>query len=248
MTNAIEIRDLSLGRQPRRLNKTELDISSGEYFGLVGMNGAGKTSLIKCLLNFCHPDSGEITIFGQPAKAVTARAEVAYLPERFQAAEHLHGERFLRRMMQLYQVSYQRDAVLELFDVLSLTPSALSLPLGKHSKGMAQKIGLIACLLSGRKLLILDEPMSGLDPYARVKLKTLLQTRRQAQTPTPTLVLSSHMLVDVETLCDRIAILHRGELQFVGSPADCLLRFAADSLENAYMNCISAIGLHHEPS
>jgi len=245
LTSAIAINDVTLGKPTRRLSAVSLKIAAGEYFGLVGMNGAGKTSLIKCILDFCAPEEGEITIFGQPATKVVARAPAAYLPERFQAAAHLRGEQFLKRMMQLYQVPYRQEEALELFDILSLAPGALTLPLGKHSKGMAQKIGLVACLLSGRELLILDEPMSGLDPYARVKLKTLLQARRQTLTRRPTLILSSHMLVDVEALCDRIAILHQGELQFVGSPAECLLYYSADNLENAYMNCIAGTG--HQP-
>lgn len=239
MTVAIDIQDLSLANPTRRLLGVDLQVGAGEYFGLVGMNGAGKTSLLKCMLDFCQPSSGKVTLFGRPASDLQARTPIAYLPERFQAARHLRGEQFLQRMMQLYQQPYRREAVLELFEVLSLSPTALTLPLGKHSKGMAQKIGLIACLLSGRQLLILDEPMSGLDPYARVKLKNLLQSRRQAQSPRPTLVLSSHMLVDVEALCDRIAILHQGELRFLGTIVECCQRFSADNLENAYMNCIS---------
>ena len=242
MTTAISIDKVSLGRNNCRLNGVTIDIAAGEYFGLVGMNGAGKTSLIKCLLDFCRPHEGEVSLFSQPACEVTARDPVAYLPERFRANSRLKGEQFLRRMMQLYQVDYDRDAALALFDTLSLSANALNLQLGKHSKGMAQKIGLVACLLSARPLLILDEPMSGLDPYARVRLKTLLQARRHTGSPPPTLLLSSHMLVDVETLCDQIAILHQGELRFTGSPAECCHRFNADNLEQAYMNCITAIG------
>ena len=143
-------------------------------------------------------------------------------------------------MMALYQRPYEPDTALSLFDQLALNPAALHLPLGHHSKGMAQKIGLIACLLSERPILILDEPMSGLDPYARVKLKELLEQLRQNRTPSPTLILSSHMLGDVESLCDRIAILHHGKLLFVGTPADCLQQYSAHSLETAYMNCVTA--------
>ncbi len=204
------------------------------------MNGAGKTSLLKSLLDFCHPELGQIEICGRPSSQVNAREQIAFLPERFQAPGHLTGERFLRRMMTLYQRPYQPDAALSLFDQLALDPAALHLPLGHHSKGMAQKIGLIACLLSERSILILDEPMSGLDPYARVKLKELLEQLRQNRTPSPTLILSSHMLGDVESLCDRIAILHHGKLLFVGTPADCLQQYSAHSLETAYMNCVTA--------
>ncbi|MEL0083086.1 MAG: ABC transporter ATP-binding protein, partial [Gammaproteobacteria bacterium] len=239
MTLAVGIHDLRLGEQPARLNRINLEIRQGEYFGLVGMNGAGKTSLIKCLLDFCHPDQGEITLLGQPARTVEAREPLAYLPERFKAAGHLTGEQFLKRMLALFQTPYRREDALAILSSLALNNRALTLPLRKHSKGMTQQIGLIACLLSGRQLLILDEPMSGLDPYARAKLKEILQSRRHSQKPAPTLVMSSHMLTDVETLCDRIAILHRGELQFVGSPAECLKRFAASTLEQAYMNCLS---------
>ena len=241
MTRAIGVRDLHLGDRSARLKQINLEIRQGEYFGLVGMNGAGKTSLIKCLLDFCHPEQGEVTLLGQPARTVQARRPLAYLPERFKAAGHLTGEQFLKRMMALFQVPYQRDDALALLSSLALDTRALTLPLRQHSKGMTQQIGLIACLLSGRELLILDEPMSGLDPHARAKLKEILQSRRHCRVPPPTLVMSSHLLTDVETLCDRIAILHRGELQFVGSTAECMERFAADTLEQAYMNCLSGL-------
>ena len=239
MSNAITIDNLSLDLEKKRLSAINLNIIEGEYFGLVGMNGAGKTSLIKSVLDFCRPEMGQITISGQPSSQIQSRTQVAYLPERFQASENLTGERFLRRMMTLYQMPYQHEATLQLFDTLALDPSALTLRLGRHSKGMSQKIGLIACLLSQRPILILDEPMSGLDPYARVKLKNLLQQLRQHRSIPQTLLLSSHMLGDVEALCDRIAILHHGKLLFVGTPSECQQKFKANSLETAYMNCVT---------
>ena len=239
MTSAISIEEVTLNPSAGRLVSINLEIGTGEYFGLVGMNGAGKTSLLKSMLDFCRPDLGQIKISGQPSDQLNSRQQIAYLPERFQAPAHLTGERFLRRMMALYQLPYQTEATLALFNHLALDPAALSLRLGRHSKGMAQKLGLIACLLSKRPILILDEPMSGLDPYARVKLKELLQQRRQQENIHQTMVISSHMLGDVESLCDRIAILHHGKLLFVGTPADCLQQYSAHSLETAYMNCVT---------
>ena len=240
MNSAISIQEVTLNPSAARLISINLEIGTGEYFGLVGMNGAGKTSLLKSMLDFCRPDLGQIKISGRASHQLNSRQQIAYLPERFQAPAHLTGERFLRRMMALYQRPYQAEATLALFDHLALDPAALNLRLGHHSKGMAQKLGLIACLLSNRPILILDEPMSGLDPYARVRLKQLLQQRRQQEGIDQTMIICSHMLGDVESLCDRLAILHHGKLLFVGTPTECQQKFSAESLEAAYMNCVTA--------
>jgi ABC-type multidrug transport system ATPase subunit len=105
----------------------------------------------------------------------------------------------------------------------------------KYSKGMTQKLGLAACLLAGKQALVLDEPMSGLDPKARALFKAQLATVREADT---TVFFSSHALADVEELCDRLAILHAGALRFAGSPAECRERFGGETLEQAFLHCI----------
>ncbi len=118
---------------------------------------------------------------------------------------------------------------------LDFDPAALSRPVRTYSKGMAQKLGLAACFLSQRSLLVLDEPTSGLDPQARARFKDYLQQYRD---PGLTLFFSTHLLHDVEALCDRLAILHEGRVRFVGSCGECREHFHADDLERAYLRAI----------
>lgn len=239
---ALNVRNLFKAyRQQRVLDGISLRVEQGEYFGLVGMNGAGKTTLIKSLLDFCQIDAGQIEIFTRPHTHVSARAQLAFLPERFTPPYYLTGREFLRYTAALHGSRYRRDEVEHVFRHLDLDSAALSRPVRSYSKGMAQKLGLATCFLSQRDLLVLDEPMSGLDPKARALLKRyLLDTRESGRT----MFFSTHMLHDVETLCDRLAILHHGQVRFVGSPADCCAAFGADDLEAAYLNAIE----EHQPA
>jgi ABC-2 type transport system ATP-binding protein len=213
-----------------------LEVQRGEFFGLVGENGSGKTTLIKCMLDFCDTDSGDIEIFGVPHTVNAARARVAFLPERFNPPFYLTGRDFLRYMLELHRAPYDEAQVARTFESLGLDLSALTRPARTYSKGMTQKLGLAACLLSGKDLYILDEPTSGLDPKARALLKRELREMRHAHR---TLFFTSHALADVAEMCDRMAILHGGRLQFAGTPDELLRRFASDDLEQAFLACIS---------
>lgn len=217
------------------LRGVSFEVGEGEFFGLVGMNGAGKTTLIKSLLDFCAVDGGSIHISGASHRDTQARAGLAFLPERFSPPYYLTGRDFLRYMLSLHGRAYHEEEVLTALEALDLDASALAKPVRSYSKGMTQKLGLAASFLSGKKLLVLDEPMSGLDPKARALVKRYLQ---RLKTEGATLFFSTHMLPDVEELCDRMAILHRGELRFTGSPQECRQRYAASTLEQAYLNCI----------
>jgi len=217
------------------LQNVNLTINKGEFFGLIGMNGAGKTTLIKCLLDFCALDRGSIEIFGIDHRLSEARGQIAYLPERFAPPYYLTGRNFIQYMLALQAVPYCADEVECVLRAIDLEPAALTQPVRSYSKGMTQKLGLAACFLGQNNLYILDEPMSGLDPKARILLKTYF---RQLRTAGCTLFFSSHALADVIEICDRMAILYKGELRFIGSPAQCCERYAAESLEQAYMNCI----------
>ena len=212
------------------LEDVALALAPGALFGLVGANGAGKTTLIKCLLDLCDYDAGRIEIFG------VASQRLAFLPERFSPPYYLTGADFLRFMMRMYGRRYEVAAARAMLDALDLAGEALVKPVRAFSKGMTQKLGLAACLLSERELLVLDEPTSGLDPKARALLKAQLRRQHEAGA---TLFLTSHSLPDVEELCDQMAVLHEGRVRFAGTPAALKQRYATDSLEQAYLACIA---------
>lgn len=237
MTTAIHFQDLVKNYQKKRvLNGINLSIQQSEFFGLVGMNGAGKTTLIKCLLDFCAFDSGSIDIFGVSNQKNQARQVLSFLPERLIPPYYLTGTDFIKYMLSLQNIPYNQLETEQALLELDLDLSALTKPVRSYSKGMTQKLGLTACFLAKKELYILDEPMSGLDPKARALLRQRLMKLKESG---GTLFFSSHALADVEGLCDRMAILHEGQLRFVGTPSECKKQFDADNLEQAYMRCIA---------
>ncbi len=219
------------------LTDINISIKQGEYIGLVGVNGAGKTTLIKSVLDFISVDSGKIEIFGKSHNQTSSRESLSFLPEKFIPPYYLTGESFLSYMAELNQVESKKEAIEELFNILDLELSALKKSVRQFSKGMAQKLGLAACFLSQRPMMLFDEPMSGLDPKARAYLKSHLINLKAMGT---TLFFSTHLLADVESICDRIIILHDGKVFFNGTPARCCQDFQAESLEQAYLRCIGA--------
>ncbi len=225
----------SFGGVPALADLT-LDIGAGEFFGLVGENGAGKTTLLKCMLDFCDADGGAIELFGVPHRETRARARLAFLPERFNPPFYLTGRDFLRYMASLHGTAYDASAVSRLLSGMDLAVAALDKPVRAYSKGMTQKLGLAACLLSQKDLYVLDEPTSGLDPKARALLKRELRGLRDRGR---TVFFTSHALADVDEMCDRMAILHQGRLQFSGAPAELKSRFGTDSIEQAFLDCIA---------
>jgi ABC-2 type transport system ATP-binding protein len=218
------------------LKQINLTIQPGEFFGLVGMNGAGKSTLLKCLLDFCVIESGKITIFGIQHHHTHARKPVAFLPERFMPPYYLRGVDFLKYMLKLQGIAYNQSEAAAILEALDLDISALTKPVRAYSKGMTQKLGLAACFLARKQLYVFDEPMSGLDPKARALLKIHLQ---QLKKEGCTLFFSSHALADIEEICDRMAVLHDGQLRFVGTTCECRTQFQAARLEQAYLQCIA---------
>ena len=213
----------------------DLEVAAGEAFGLVGANGAGKTTLIKCVLDLCAHDAGAIEIFGLAAHNPAARRRLAYLPERFNPPYYLRGREFLALMFELAGERYDATQALEVLDELQLERDALEQPVRALSKGMTQKLGLAGCFLRPRDLYLLDEPMSGLDPAARVAVKSVL---RRLAAQGRTLFFTSHVLADVDELCSSIAVLERGRVRFRGAPAALCARYAEASLERAFMKCV----------
>ena len=217
------------------LDGIDLAIARGEAFGLVGANGAGKTTLLRCLLDLAAADAGTNERFGCAARQPAARRRLAYLPERFQPPHYLRGEEFLRAMLALMGERYRPEAAAALCAELELEAAALARPVRSLSKGMTQKLGLAACFLARRDLYVLDEPMSGLDPAARVAVKSVL---RRLAGEGHTLLFTSHVLADVEELCSSIAVLHRARLRFHGAPRALCERYGEAGLERAFMKCI----------
>ena len=233
---AIEFKNVCKSYKHKQvLNNINLKILEGEFFGLVGVNGAGKTTMLKSLLDLCEIEQGNINLFTIQHTDYSARSNLAFLPEQFLPPYYLTGQNFLNFMMRLHNNQHDLERIKTVCELLDLSSSILEQPVRDYSKGMAQKLGLTACILANKPLLVLDEPMAGLDPKARAYLKQIFLDLRAKGT---TIFFSTHLLADVETLCDRMAILHEGKLQFVGTPADCCYTFSASNIEQAYLNCI----------
>ena len=217
------------------LHGISLELTPGEAFGLVGANGAGKTTLIKCLLDLCSYERGEVEIFGTPAHRPNARRRLAYVPEKFVPPHYLRCSEFLGAMLRLGGGRYERSRAEQIFAALELDPALLGRPVRELSKGMTQKLGLAWCFLLERDLYVLDEPMSGLDPAARVAVKALLHGLHAKGR---TLLFTSHVLADVEELCASMAVLEAGRVRYRGTPAGLRERYAEAGLEQAFMKCI----------
>ncbi len=220
----------------RVLDGIDLCLSPGGFTGLTGVNGSGKSTLLKSILDLVEIDAGRIRLFGQPHTRVHCRRELAYLPDRFSPPADVRCGDFLRFMLRLYGVPYRPRRVVDMLASLALEAAVLERRVGQLSKGMTQKIGLAACLLSEKKLLLLDEPMSGLDPQARILLKQQLAALKQRQV---SVLFTSHSLADVVEVADTMAVLHRGHIVYDGAPGDFAQTWQADDIEQAYMRCIA---------
>jgi ABC-2 type transport system ATP-binding protein len=218
------------------LDNVSLSLGNGEIFGLIGLNGIGKTTLIKIILNLLKADSGTASLFGLSSKDEHARRNLAYLPEKFQPSRYLKGHEYLELSLSFYQQPYHKEEGYRQAELLDLEPKALDRRVGSYSKGMGQKLGLLGALMSHTPLLLLDEPMSGLDPKARILLKRQLKAAREAGR---TIFFSSHILADIDEICDRIAILHDGRFQFIGTSPEFKARYADMSLEEAFLEAIN---------
>lgn len=237
-TAPLDITDLRAGYgRGDVLRGLSLRLEPGEVFGLIGLNGTGKTTLIRTLLGLTPASAGTIRLFGRPHDRPASRQGVLYLPEKYQPSPQLTGWEHLRLSRQWSNASLDRDAARRMADALAFDPAALDRRVRTYSKGMGQKLGLIAALLADEPLLILDEPMSGLDPRARVRLKDQLVA---AQRTGRSVFLSSHVLSDLEQVCDRIGVMHHGRLLYVGPPAPFIADWGNDGLERAFLACLDA--------
>ncbi len=202
-----------LKRRIRGIEGVSFSVAKGSVFALLGHNGAGKTTTINCILDLVHPDGGDIKIMGQDFRDPASRARVGYLPERPYFFEHLSGRELLQFYARLLNIPREKRAarIDEVLGMVGMTAYS-SRRLNKFSKGMLQRIGLAQAILGDPDLLILDEPMSGLDPIGRREVRELLLDLKRAG---KTIILSSHIVPDVEMIADTVGILKDGHMAAV---------------------------------
>jgi ABC-2 type transport system ATP-binding protein len=203
------------GRQKvRALKALDLEVKRGEVFGLLGPNGSGKTTTIKLLLGLLFPTEGQALVFGKDATDVGKNERIGYLPEESYLYRFLNAEETLDFYGRLFNMpsDVRRERVGKLIHMVGLD-RARKRPLKEYSKGMTRRIGLAQALINEPELILLDEPTSGLDPIGTREMKDMILRLRDEG---KTIVMCSHLLADVQDVCDRIAILHQGELKELG--------------------------------
>lgn len=235
--SAISLRDLTLSYGDRKvIEGLTLEVGKGDVYGLIGLNGVGKTTLIKAMTGLRAPDRGSVTINGADVSLAGTRSFFAFLPERFDPPSFLSGLEFLRFSSGLYGKVLDDEKALVMADDLGLERAALNRRIKTYSKGMRQKLGLMATFLTPAPLLILDEPMSGLDPQARAQVKNLLN---HAVETGHTIFLSSHILADMNEICSHVGVLSGGRLIFEGTPAALAIAGGSDNLERAFLSLLN---------
>lgn len=213
-----------LNQKVQSLTNCSLSVQSGETFGLLGPNGAGKTTLLKILLGVIRPTNGRAVLLGKPIGDRATKQRIGYLPENAYFYDFLTAWEFLTFVGGLFQISKPilNKRIATTFDLVGLDQkTAKKKQLRQYSKGMLQRVGMAQALINDPELVFLDEPMSGLDPLGRYQVREIILSLKEQG---KTIFFNSHILTDVEQICDRIAILARGELLCVGSLEEILGR------------------------
>lgn len=224
------------GAEPKvALHGLDLTVKAGEVFGFLGPNGAGKTTTMNVLLGFVPPTSGRASLFGVDVREPIARQRIGYLPELTYYYKFLTAEEILRFYAKIFGIARAEadnriDSLIKLVEL----EHARNRPLKSYSKGMQQRVGLAQALINNPDLLILDEPTSGLDPLGRMKVRDIIQRLKNEG---KTVFFSSHELGEVETVCDRVAIVHQGELKVEGRVSDLVKQHQCD-LEKVFLKIV----------
>lgn len=258
MTSVVEVEGLTKvyrsflgGTGVLALNQLDLQVAEGETFALVGPNGSGKTTCLKLLLGFIHPTAGRASLFGRKAGDVRSKRLLGYMPEAPYFYDHLTGEQLLRYFAQLFGLTgaQQKQRIGELLNLVGMAERRHML-LRHYSRGMLQRIGLAQALLNDPQLLILDEPTSGLDPVGAYQIRALItELNREGKT----ILLCSHLLNEVETLCHRVGVLFQGNLKACGTleeliPAPSHVVVVAEGLAAPAMEKIEKLGAQCAPT
>jgi len=227
-------RGLKLEIKPA-LKGLNLSVHAGEVFGFLGPNGAGKTTTINVLLGFIPPTSGAAYLFGIDVRQPIARQRIGYLPEMTYYYKFLTAEELLHFYARIFGLpSREADQRIDRLLKLVELETARKRLIKTYSKGMQQRVGIAQALINDPDLLILDEPTSGLDPLGRMKVREIIQRLRNEG---KTVFFSSHELGEVETICDRVAILHQGELCAEGRVRDLVAKYQCN-LEQVFLRVI----------
>ena len=224
-------KDFALGIRGKKLRAVEdlcLEVGDNEIFGLLGPNGSGKSTTIKIILGLLEASKGTCEIYGRPSKLVDARRSVGFLPEAPYFYRYLTGRELVRYYARICMVSRIKiDAAVDSVIKLVGMTEAADRRVGTYSKGMLQRIGLAQSMVHDPQLVILDEPTAGVDPLGSAAIAEIV---REFKHRGKTVLLSSHLLAQIEGLCDRVAILHRGKLVCVGRIDDLVEEKDAESL------------------
>ncbi len=232
----VEYRTRGLKQETKpALKELNLSVHAGEVFGFLGPNGAGKTTTINVLLGFIPPTRGTAYLFGIDVRQPIARQRIGYLPEMTYYYKFLTGEELLRFYARIFGLSsLEVDRRIDhLLKLVELEPARKRL-IKTYSKGMQQRVGIAQALINNPDLLVLDEPTSGLDPLGRMKVREIIQRLKNEG---KTVFFSSHELGEVETICDRVAIINNGELKVVGG-VDEVIGPNHTNLEKAFLDII----------
>ena len=211
----------ALSKRVEAVRGVDFTVRRGEVFGLLGPNGAGKTTTLKMLMGLIFPDAGNIQIFGAEPGSLKAKRQVGFLPENPYFYDYLKAEEFLSLVSALTGISRKekKQRIQEIVEMVGLS-NATDRPLRKFSKGMLQRIGLAQALLADPQLVVLDEPLSGLDPVGRKEIRDIVRGLKKKG---KTVLFSSHILSDVELLCDRVAIMAQGRIRKHGPLEELLV-------------------------
>lgn len=252
MPAALEIdnltKDYELGfwrkRKVRALDSLSLAVEEGEIFGFLGANGAGKSTTMKLLMRLMYPTGGQARILGRDIEDISMHARIGYLPEHPYFYDYLTAREFLEYCAELFGYTRRdcRERAASLLATVRLEEKSWDKQLRKFSKGMLQRVGLAQALVNDPSIVFLDEPMSGLDPIGRREVRDLIASLRTKGT---TVFFCSHILADIEVLCDRAAILQRGRLAHIGRLAE-LRHAAAGSTRAMEIIVTSAAGANLE--
>jgi ABC-2 type transport system ATP-binding protein len=213
-------KDFWLRTRARAVDGVDFQIFPNEIFGLLGPNGSGKSTIIKMILGLLHTSGGRLTVFGKSPTEVDIKKQIGFLPEESYLYRYLNPRETLEFYGKLFGIGLRtrRRRIDELLDMVGLSQVAHR-PIGEFSKGMTRRIGLAQALINDPDFLILDEPTSGLDPIGTRQVKDLLlELRRRGKT----ILLSSHLLADVEDVCDRMVVLYGGRIRAEGTARDLL--------------------------